>query len=200
MCQTCKRSTSAWRSALVLVLLAAVGCTQDMADQPRYEALEPSTFFEDGAGSRTPPVGTIAQGKLYDDEHLYTGRVNGQLATEFPAALPVTEALLHRGRERFQIFCSPCHDQTGHGRGMVVQRGFRAPPSYHIDRLRQAPIGHFFDVMTNGFGRMYDYSAQLSPEDRWAVAAYIRVLQLSRHAPREELSNEDLQHLDASTQ
>lgn len=200
MCQTCERSVRGWAAlGAAVALLVAAGCTQDMADQPRYEALEPTSFFDDGAASRHPPVGTIAQGYLREDEHLYRGRVNGQLASEFPAALPVTEALLKRGRERFQIFCSPCHDQTGQGRGMVVQRGFPSPPSFHTDRLREAPVGHFFDVMTNGFGRMYDYSAQLSPEDRWAVAAYIRVLQISRHAPREELSDNDLQQLDAST-
>ncbi len=200
MCQTCERSVRGWAAlGAAVALLVAAGCTQDMADQPRYEALEPTSFFDDGAASRHPPVGTIAQGYLREDEHLYRGRVNGQLASEFPAAFPVTEALLKRGRERFQIFCSPCHDQTGQGRGMVVQRGFPSPPSFHTDRLREAPVGHFFDVMTNGFGRMYDYSAQLSPEDRWAVAAYIRVLQISRHAPREELSDNDLQQLDAST-
>jgi mono/diheme cytochrome c family protein len=181
---------------LILALAAmggAIGCVQDMADQPRYEPLEASDFFDDSAASRQPPIGTIPRGRLNVDEHFYTGRIDGQLATTFPH--PVEQAMLERGRERFHIYCTPCHDHTGSGRGMVVQRGFPPPPSFHTDRLREAPVGHFFDVMTNGFGRMYDYSAQLSPEDRWAVAAYIRVLQFSQHAPREALSDEDVNQL-----
>lgn len=187
-------------SLLALSLaLGAAGCDQDMANQPRYEALEASTFFPDGAASRQPPVGTIARGHLNADAHFSAGRIDGQLATSFPSALEEKfesqEAMLRRGRERFNIYCAPCHDQTGSGQGMVVRRGFPAPPSYHTDRLREAPVGHFFDVITNGFGRMYDYAAQTSPEDRWAIAAYIRVLQFSQHAPQEELSPNDLQQL-----
>lgn len=181
---------------LLLVSAFTLGCEQDMADQPRYEALEPSTFFDDGAASRHPPVGTVARGHLNADEHFSTGRVGGELATEFPQ--PVTAEILHRGQERYRIYCTPCHDQTGSGRGMVVQRGFPQPPSFHTDRLRQAPVGHFFDVISNGFGRMYDYSAQLSPDDRWAVVAYLRALQLSQYAPAEALPEEDVQKLNQS--
>jgi mono/diheme cytochrome c family protein len=180
-----------------LLLALAAGCEQDMADQPRYESQEASTFFENGSAMRPAPVGTVARGHLNADEHFFTGRVDGVLAREFPR--PLTERNLARGRERFNIYCSPCHDQTGHGRGMIVQRGFPQPPSYHTDRLRNAPVGHFFDVMTNGFGRMYDYSAQLTPEDRWAVAAYIRALQISQYAPADALSEGDLEKLNAAT-
>jgi len=167
-----------------------------MADQPRYEALEPSAFFGDGAASRHPPEGTVPQGSAHEDEHFSTGRIDGELATTFPR--PVNQDMLFRGRERFSIHCSPCHDHTGSGQGMIVQRGFPQPPSYHTDRLRSAPVGHFFDVITHGFGRMYDYSAQLTPEDRWAVAAYIRALQISHYAPAEQLSQADLNQLNAN--
>jgi mono/diheme cytochrome c family protein len=181
---------------LCCFFLLLAGCEQDMADQPRYEALEPSAFFDNGAAMRVPPVGTVARGQLNTDEHFSTGRVNGEWATTFPR--PVDRKMLERGRERFQIHCSPCHDSTGSGKGMIVQRGFPAPPSFHTDRLREAPVGRFFDVMTHGFGRMYDYSAQLSPEDRWAVAAYIRVLQLSQNASVEQLSDADRNQLNAA--
>ncbi len=180
---------------LAAALLASAGCNKDMADQPRYEVLERSNFFADGSAMRVPPAGTVARGMLRIDEHRYRGRVNGQLADTFP--FPVEQALLERGRERYQIYCTPCHDQTGSGQGMVVRKGFPAPPSFHIDRLREVPVGHFFDVITHGFGRMYDYSAQLPPDDRWAVAAYIRVLQLSQNASADMLSPEDLQQLNS---
>ena len=130
--------------------------------------------------TRTLVANTVARGQLRTDEHLYTGKVNGQAATEFP--MPITDEVMARGQERFNVYCSPCHGRTGQGDGMIVQRGFRAPPSYHEERLRNAPVGYFFDVMTNGFGAMQDYSAQVTVNDRWAIAAYIRALQLSRHA------------------
>ncbi|MBW3600030.1 MAG: cytochrome c [Planctomycetes bacterium] len=187
-------------NVLLAALLLLAGCKQDMADQPRYEPLEPSAFFDDGAASRHPPVGAIARGQLFADRHFSTGRVDGELAETFPRALEEhfasPAAVLERGRERYNIFCAPCHDQTGHGRGMVVQRGFPPPPSFHIDRLRSAPVGHYFDVITHGFGRMYDYAAQVPPEDRWAIAAYIRVLQFSQHVPQEELSPGDVEKLN----
>ena len=151
-----------------------------MHDAPRYEPLEASTFFADGRASRTLVANTVARGQLREDTHLNEGRVDGQLATTFP--MPVTPAVMARGQERFNVFCAPCHGQTGSGNGMVVQRGFRAPPSYHEERLRNAPVGYFFDVMTNGFGAMQDYAAQVPVADRWAIAAYIRALQLSQRA------------------
>jgi len=123
---------------------------------------------------------TVPRGLLRADTHLNEGRVDGQLATTFPMA--ITPAVMQRGQERFNVFCSPCHGRTGSGNGMVVQRGFRAPPSYHEDRLRNAPVGYFFDVMTNGFGAMQDYASQVPVADRWAIAAYIRALQLSQRA------------------
>jgi mono/diheme cytochrome c family protein len=166
--------------AVVLVSLALAGCRQDMHDAPRYEPLEASTFFANGQASRALVANTVPRGLLREDTHLNEGRVDGQLATTFPMA--VTPAVMQRGQERFNVFCSPCHGRTGSGNGMVVQRGFRAPPSYHEDRLRNAPVGYFFDVMTNGFGAMQDYASQVPVADRWAIAAYIRALQLSQRA------------------
>ena len=165
---------------VVAVSLALAGCRQDMHDAPRYEPLEATTFFANGGASRVLVANTVPRGLLREDTHLNEGKVNGQLATTFP--MPVTAAVMARGQERFNVFCSPCHGRTGSGNGMVVQRGFRAPPSYHEDRLRNAPVGYFFDVMTNGFGAMQDYSAQVPVADRWAIAAYIRALQLSQRA------------------
>lgn len=151
-----------------------------MHDAPRYEPLEASTFFTDGRGSRTLVANTVARGTLREDDHLYQGKIDGQLANVFP--VPVTAEVMARGRERFDVFCSPCHGRTGQGNGMVVQRGFRAPASFHEERLRNAPVGYFFDVQTNGFGAMLDYSAQIPVADRWAIAAYIRALQFSQRA------------------
>jgi mono/diheme cytochrome c family protein len=166
--------------SIVAVSLAVAGCRQDMHDAPRYEPLEASTFFANGQASRALVANTVARGLLREDTHLNEGKVNGQLATNFP--MPVTADVMARGQERFNVFCSPCHGKTGSGNGMVVQRGFRAPPSYHEERLRSAPVGYFFDVMTNGFGAMQDYSSQVPVADRWAIAAYIRALQLSQRA------------------
>jgi mono/diheme cytochrome c family protein len=151
-----------------------------MHDAPSYDPLQATTFFANGSASRMPVANTVARGQLREDTHLYQGRVDGQIATTLP--MPVTAELMARGRERFNVFCSPCHGRSGAGDGMVVQRGFRAPPSYHEERLRQVPVGYFFDVMTNGFGAMSDYAAQVPVADRWAIAAYIRALQFSRHA------------------
>ncbi|HEY6363697.1 MAG TPA: cytochrome c [Candidatus Binatia bacterium] len=163
---------------LVFALLAA--CRQKMADQPRYEPLVRSTFFEDGRAARPLVEGTVARGELRGDELLYTGKEGGKPADLFP--FPVTLAVLTRGQQRYNIFCSPCHDRVGTGQGMIVRRGYRAPASFHMDRLRQAPAGYFFDVISNGFGVMPDYAQQVHPEDRWAIVAYIRALQLSQHA------------------
>jgi len=166
-------------SLLPLLLLA--GCRQDMHDQPKYIPLRPSTFFADGRSARPIPEGTVARGHLNDDIAFYTGKgPDGKVVNEFP--FPVTKEKILRGEQRFNIYCTPCHDRTGSGNGMVVRRGYRRPPTYHSDRLRQMPNGHFFDVITNGFGAMPDYAAQIPPDDRWAIVAYIRALQLSQQA------------------
>lgn len=179
------------------LLLPALGCRQDMHDQPKYEAYEASDFFLDGRASRAPVPGTVARGWLREDAHLYRGiGPDGQFATDFP--MPVDAALLARGHERFDIYCSPCHGRTADGEGMIVRRGFKQPQSFHQPRLRQVAVGYFFDVMTNGFGEMSSYAAQVPVEDRWAIAAYIRALQLSRAAPAELLSEADLDALAAS--
>jgi len=179
-----RKETRVHRARALLLIAAscvALGaCRQDMHDAPRYEPLEASTFFTDGRGSRTLVGNTVARGTLQEDEHLYQGTIGGQLANVFP--MPVTAEVMARGRERFEVFCSPCHGRTGQGNGMVVQRGFRAPTSFHEERLRQAPVGYFVNVVTHGFGAMLDYSAQIPVADRWAIAAYIRALQFSQRA------------------
>ena len=179
-----------------LVALAAVSpgaaaliCTFSRRLKPD----EASQFFQDGRGDRPEIPDTVARGHMRTDELLYTGRVNGVAMDQFP--FPVTRAVLERGRARFNIYCSPCHDYTGSGRGMIVQRGFPPPPSYHIERLRQAPAGHFFEVMTNGYGAMYSYAGRITPEDRWAIVAYIRALQLSQHATLDDVPAEERQQL-----
>ena len=183
------------RPALVVIMACVVSaCRQDMHDAPRYEPLEASTFFSDGRSSRMPIVNTVARGQLREDRHLYEGIVDGKPADVFP--MPVTEQVMARGQERFKVFCTPCHGGTGEGDGMIVQRGFRKPPSYHEDRLRNAPVGYFFDVMTHGFGAMQDYSAQLPVADRWAIAAFIRALQLSQRATVDDVPADRRADLD----
>jgi mono/diheme cytochrome c family protein len=165
----------------MLTLAALSACRQDMHDQPKYIPLRPSSFFDDGRSARPISENTVARGHLDEDPAFYTGRdASGKLVAEFP--FPVTKEVILRGQNRFNVYCTPCHDYTGSGNGMVTRRGFRHPPSYHIDRLREAPVGHFFDVITNGLGAMQDYAMQLQPRDRWAVAAYIRALQLRQNA------------------
>lgn len=183
----CTSATPRWLSltALTLALVALAGCRQDMHNQPKYKPLRESDFFADRRSARPLPEGTVARGDLEQDTYYYTGKVNGQPGNELP--MPVTKEVLDRGEERYNIYCSPCHSQVGDGNGMIVQRGFKQPPSYHTDRLRKAPIGHFFDVMTNGFGAMSEYKSQVSVSDRWAIAAYIRALQLSQNATRDEV-------------
>lgn len=171
-----QRLAMLWLSAA----LGTAACNQMMNDEPRYKPLASSDFFADGQSARPQVEGTVARGHLRLDRALYTGKVAGVFVTAFP--VPVTRDLLARGRERFNIFCSPCHGLLGNGDGVVVERGFRSPPSYHIDRLRDAPAGHFFDVMTNGFGAMSSYASRVPVADRWAIVAYIRALQLSQHA------------------
>ncbi len=160
--------------------LSAAGCRQDMHDQPKYIPLRESTFFGDDRSARPLVPGTVARGQLRDDSLLYTGKVGDKDAEVFP--FPIDATVLARGQERFNIYCSPCHGRTGQGDGMIVRRGYRHPPTFHQDRLRDAPVGHFFDVITAGFGAMPDYAAQIKVEDRWAIIAYVRALQLSEHA------------------
>lgn len=157
-----------------------------MADQPHHEPLEASNFFDDGLASRPLVPGTVARGHLQINDALYTGRVNGRLVEEIP--LEVNEALLERGQNRFNIYCSVCHGQVGNGAGMIPQRGFRRPPSYHTPQLRGAPAGHFFQVITKGHGAMPSLAHQIPPNDRWAIVAYVRALQLSQYAQPDMLT------------
>jgi mono/diheme cytochrome c family protein len=169
---------------MVPVLLLASSCRgpmiQDMLNQPKFIPLRENTFYPDLRSARAPVEGTVARGQLEDDSLLYTGMIDGKEADVFP--FPITEADLARGRERFNIFCSPCHSQLGDGNGMIVQRGFKRPPSYLDPRLMKAPVGHFFFVISHGRGSMADYAAQVPVADRWRIAAYIRALQLAQTA------------------
>jgi mono/diheme cytochrome c family protein len=183
-------------SLLVLLALAALGCRQDMHDQPKYKPFRQSEFFADGQAMRPFVPGTVAQGTLREDEAYFAGRSGDDFVTKIPVA--VTAALLERGRTEFQVFCSPCHGRTGMGDGMIVRRGFKRPGSYHVDRLRQMPIGYFFDVISKGYGAMSNYASQVPVEDRWAIAAYIRALQLSQYAPEAAVPAERRAELDAS--
>jgi hypothetical protein len=152
-----------------------------MHDQPKYIPLRPSEFFADGRSERPLIDGTVARGHLNDDIAFYTGKgPDGKPVDTFP--FPVTKEVIERGQQRFNIYCTPCHDRLGNGDGMIVRRGYRKPPSYHIDRLRQVPNGYIYDVISNGFGAMPDYAAQIQPQDRWAIVAYVRALQLSQNA------------------
>jgi cytochrome c553 len=180
-------------AAALLYLAMTAGCRQDMHNQPKYIPLRHSEFFKDGSSARPLPDDTVARGTLQDDSPFFTGKNGSVLVDTLP--LPLTQQVLDRGENRFDIYCAPCHDRNGTGNGMIVRRGYRQPPSYHIDRLRQAPLGHFFDVMTNGFGAMPDYRAQIAPRDRWAIAAYIRALQYSQNAAATDLTPEERQKL-----
>jgi hypothetical protein len=181
------------RCGLVLGVLFVLGCTQQMAEQPRCGPLEVSDFFADERCARQPVEGTVARGWLHKDEHLYAGRVDGRVADTLP--FPLTRQVLERGQERYNIYCTPCHDHLGTGDGMIVRRGFSAPPSFHDERLRQAPLGHFFDVVTHGYGAMPSYAVQVSAHDRWAIAAYVQALQLSQHATLADVPEEVRQQL-----
>jgi mono/diheme cytochrome c family protein len=176
-----------------LCLVAATGCRQDMHNQPKAIPLRESMFFKNGSSARPIVEDTVARGTLQDDAAFFTGK-NGTAEVD-ALPFPLTAEVLDRGEQRFNIFCSPCHDTAGTGRGMVVRRGYRQPPSYHIDRLRAVPIGHFYDVMTNGFGAMPDYRTQIAPRDRWTIAAYVRALQLSQHASAADIPQEERQKL-----
>ena len=188
------------RSNFVVAVLATAllaGCRQDMHDAPRYEAFEASATFPDNRVSRTPPAGTVARGWLREDDALYTGKAAGQVLDHFPFA--IARADLARGQERFNIYCTPCHGKLGDGNGMVVQRGLRQAASFHQERLRQERVGYFFDVITNGFGAMPDYAAQIPVRDRWLIVAYVRALQLSQHASVDDVPADRRTELDAGT-
>jgi hypothetical protein len=186
------------KQALRLTCVAATlfiiaGCEhlhQDMGNQPKNKPLSPSDFFADGRSVRTPVENTVSRSSLDNDQLMVTKE-----STMFP--MPINEALLERGQERYRIFCSPCHGIQGDGNGMIVLRGMKRPPTYHQDRLRQAPNGYFYDVITNGFGQMYNYAAQVPPRDRWAIVAYVRALQLSRNARVSDLSAEVREKLNS---
>ncbi len=166
---------------MLAALLALAGCRQDMHDQPRFKPLAESDFYTDLRSARPPVEGTVARGQLHEDNYFYTGKIGNDPGDYMP--FPVTEELLARGQQRYNIYCAPCHSRLGDGNGVIPARGFlRKPPSYHIDRLRKAPLGYLFDAITNGFGSMPDYASQVAPRDRWAIVAYIRALQLSQGA------------------
>ncbi|HLH73072.1 MAG TPA: cytochrome c [Chloroflexota bacterium] len=172
-------------AVLLLVILVIAGCSsgwQKMVDQPRKNPLDPSRFFTNGASALSPQSDTVPRGYLQDDVEFETGKTSqGKLVTTFPFTITLPD--LDRGRERYDIYCAPCHGRTGDGDGPVVARGFSTPPTFHSDRLRQAPVGHLFDVITNGYGDMPDYKEQIPPRDRWLIVAYIRALQFSENAP-----------------
>jgi mono/diheme cytochrome c family protein len=180
-----RRRPARFLATLGMTVLLLAACRQKMANQPRYDPLEPSDFFADGMASRPRIAGTVARGELAGNDFMATGKINGADGDGFPFA--VTAAVMNRGEERFNIYCSQCHGKTGDGNGMVPSRGFRRPPSFHTETLRRATTGHFFDVMTNGFGSMPSYAPQVPVEDRWAIMAYIRALQLAQNGTIDDL-------------
>lgn len=171
--------------AVIALIAVTAACRIDMHIQPYYRPMAKSDFFEDGRSARMPVEGTVARGDLREDSYFYTAKIGNAIGNYMP--FPVTVEVLSRGRERFNITCAPCHGRVGDGLGFIPTRGFRQPPSFHIDRLRKVPIGYFFDVDTNGFGVMPDYAAQVAPRDRWCIAAYIRALQLSQNATASDI-------------
>ena len=193
MTSAARRLVTAVVSLAMLLTLSA--CQQKMANQPRYDPLEASDFFEDGMSARPRVEGTVARGELVTDPLLATGKVNGQLTNGYPFA--ITAEVIDRGHERYDIFCSECHGRVGDGNGMIPARGYRRPPSFHTETVRDQPTGHFFDVMTNGFGAMPPYGTMITPQDRWAIVAYIRALQLSQHATVADVPVADRAKLDA---
>lgn len=171
--------------ALALLALTLAGCRQDMHDQPKYVPMRASDFYPDKRSERPYVEGTVPAGEFPDGSPLYTGTAGDAPIDYFPMTINLED--MKRGQERYGIYCTPCHGAIGDGNGLVVQRGFRQPPSLHIDRLRSSPPGHYFDVITNGFGAMPDYAGQITPQDRWRIIAYIRALQLSQHATAEDV-------------
>ena len=184
------RTPQAWgflKPGLLIALLTVLpACRIDMHVQPKQNPLSRSDFFPDQRSERPPVEGTVARGELRADTYFYTGKIGSSPADYMP--FPVTKEVLERGRERYNIYCAPCHSQLGDGNGFIPSRGFaRKPPSYHIPRLQKAPLGYFYDVISNGFGIMPDYASQIPPRDRWNIVAYIRALQLSQNATKADL-------------
>lgn len=184
------RTTNLQAFAWVLLSLALFtsGCRLDMQDGPRYKPLQGSSFFADGRSARPIPAGTIAIDQLNDTDSIHTGAANGAFLETIP--VPVNLALLRRGEQRFDIFCTPCHGYLGDGDGMVARRGFKIPANFNSDRVRQEPPGYLFQVITNGYGAMPDYADQIPTEDRWAIVAYVRALQLSQNAPLSDVPSQ----------
>jgi hypothetical protein len=181
------------------VVLGAAGCRQDMQDQPKYIPLRGSEFFPDHRSARDPIYGTVPWSKdpLNENTYFYTGKHGDTYGNDLP--FQFNRGVLERGQQRYNIYCTPCHSLVGDGRGMVVLRGYKQPPSFHDPRLRNAPLGYYFDVMSNGLAAMPDYASQIKPEDRWAIAAYIRALQLSQNATDADLTKEDKDQLGKSS-
>ncbi len=175
-------------------LLTSAACRQDMHDAPRYDPLEASAVWQKGSSAQPLIAGTVARGQFHDDPLMYEGKVDGQASTVFP--FKIDAAALDRGEDRYNIYCAPCHSKVGDGNGMVVQRGYRQAASFHTDRLRESQPGYLFDVITNGFGVMPDYKAQITVEDRWKIIAYVRALQLSHHATTADVPAGELGKLD----
>ncbi len=181
----------------ILAVIATVGlggCHRDMYDQPKFLPDRQNHYFPDEQTDRVPPAHAVPRGTVNDGSVFYSGKNGDALATSIP--VPLTTELVQRGREEFDINCTACHGRDGYGRGMIVQRGFPPPPSFHTDRLRQAPVGHFFDVISNGYGVMYPFSSRITPADRWAIISYIRALQLSQDATPTALEPQDQAELD----
>ena len=178
-----------------VIIVVMNGCHLDMYDQPKFKPLSANRFFADSMASRPLVDGTVARGDAERDELLYTGRINGKVADVFP--FPITRDVLTRGQDRYNVFCSPCHSKLGDGRGMIVQRGFPAPVSYHADSIRSKPVGFYFDVITNGYGKMFNYASSVSVRDRWAIIAYIRALQESRRVRISELPPDERERLES---
>lgn len=186
------------RPNVIFVVLLAVGvsaCRQDMHDAPRYEAYEANSFYADGRASRETPSGTVARGWERADDVFYTGRLSDGLPTE-QIPMPVTAQDMQRGRDRYTVYCTPCHGILGDGQGMVVQRGLRRAATFHDERLRNVRIGYLYDVATNGFGAMQGYAEQIPARDRWLIVAYVRALQLSQHAPVADVPADKRAELD----
>lgn len=178
--QTDGRLRRVTAASALLSLAVLAGCRQDMHNQPKFYPQRSTTFFTDGRSVRPQVENTVARNQLYGNTYLYTGLVNGKEGDGMP--LPVTMDLMERGQEKYNIYCTPCHSRVGNGAGMIVQRGYRPAGNFHTDRLRNAPLGHFYSVITNGYGAMPEYASQIAMEDRWAIVAYVRALQLSQNA------------------
>ncbi len=185
-----------WAGVAAALLAGGAGCKQKMSYQPRYDPLERSETFNDRSSARPLPAGTVARGFLRDDPEVFLGRKeNGDYATEFP--FPITEEVMRRGQERFTIYCTMCHGFSGYGNGMIVQRGFSPPPSFHAPETREKSVGYYFAVITNGYGAMPGHAHQIPVSDRWAIVAYVRALQLSQNASLDDVPAAHRSALDA---